>query len=160
MRKNLNTSSQGSTSASTTKYANQNLGVQQQMTQLPPKVQLTIRNELFDHGVFPQMHGTITPAILIDTFTNLNLLSSIDYKIKLNSWVDQATKHIPGMTEADATVYFLIYQNLLSDIDGPGANQPNPGSSNGFSKASSEALNTYSVDVRCFGLFLALQLYS
>ena len=55
------------------------------------------------------MHGTITPAILIDTFTNLNLLSSIDYKIKLNSWVDQATKHIPGMTEADATVYFLIY---------------------------------------------------
>lgn len=59
-----------------------------------PKVELAIRQELFDHGVFPQMHGKITPAILIDTFTNLNLLSSIDYKIKLQSWIDQATKHI------------------------------------------------------------------
>ena len=76
-------------------------------------MQLTIRQELFDHGVFPQMHGKITPTILIDTFTNLNLLSSIDYKIKLQNWIDQAVKHIPGMTESDAAVYFVIYKNLL-----------------------------------------------
>ena len=69
------------------------------------------------------MQGKITPSILIDTFTNLNLLSSIDYKIKLQSWVDQATKHIPGMTENDATVYFLLYKNLLSEIDNPNQTQ-------------------------------------
>lgn len=77
------------------------------------QIQLTIRQEVFDHGVFPFMHGKITPSILIDTFTNLNLLSSIDYKIKLQSWIDQATKHIPGMTETDATAYFFVYKNLL-----------------------------------------------
>lgn len=50
-----------------------------------PGITLAIRTELFEHGVFPLQthHGKITPAILIDTFTNLNLLSSIDYKIKL-----------------------------------------------------------------------------
>ena len=79
-----------------------------------PNIQLAIRTELFEHGVFPQMHhGKITSTILIDTFTNLNLLSSIDYKIKLQNWVDQAVKHIPGMTESDATVYFLTYKSLL-----------------------------------------------
>ena len=67
-------------------------------------IQLAIRTELFDHGVYPMysQHGKITPSILVDTFTNLNLLSSIDYKIKLQNWVDQAVKHIPGMSAADA----------------------------------------------------------
>ena len=60
----------------------------------------------------------ITPNILISTFTNLNLLSSIDYKIKLQTWIDQAVKHIPGMSESDATVYFVTYKTLLQDIDG------------------------------------------
>ena len=60
----------------------------------------------------------ITSNILISTFTNLNLLSSIDYKIKLQTWIDQAVKHIPGMSESDATVYFVTYKTLLQDIDG------------------------------------------
>ena len=48
-------------------------------------ISLAIRSELFEHGIFPLQthHGKITSTILIDTFTNLNLLSSIDYKIKL-----------------------------------------------------------------------------
>jgi hypothetical protein len=67
-------------------------------------IQLAIRTELFEHGIFPSLknHGKITSSILVDTFTNLNLLSSIDYKIKLQSWIDQAVKHIPGMTANDA----------------------------------------------------------
>ena len=67
-------------------------------------MQLAIRTELFEHGIFPslQNYGKITSSILVDTFTNLNLLSSIDYKIKLQSWIDQAVKHIPGMTANDA----------------------------------------------------------
>ena len=73
---------------------------------------------MFDHGVFPQMHhGKITAALLIETFTNLNLLSSIDYKITLKNWVEQSVKQIPGMTEADATIYYFTYRTLLQDID-------------------------------------------
>ena len=83
---------------------------------------------------------------MINTFTNLNLLSSIDYKIKLQPWVDQAIKHIPGMTETDAAVYFQSYRTLLSEIDGAPGDEVD--------------LASYQVDVRCFGLFIALQLYS
>ena len=35
-------------------------------------------------------------------------------------------KHIPGMSESDATIYFLTYRNLCADID----NQ-NPSSASG-----------------------------
>jgi len=62
-------------------------------------------------------HGKITAALLIDTFTNLNLLSSIDYKITLKNWVDQSVKFIPGMTETDATIYYQTYRTLLQEID-------------------------------------------
>lgn len=65
--------------------------------------------------------GKITASILVDTFTNLNLLSSIDYKIKLQSWIDQAVKHIPGMSPSDAQIYFMTYKNLLQEIDSKGS---------------------------------------
>lgn len=48
---------------------------------------LQIRTELFEHGLFP-MQSKLTSNVLVTTFTNLNLLSSIDYKIKLANWVD------------------------------------------------------------------------
>jgi len=111
MRKNSN-SSVGSSGSGKYQGFGQSAGSMQAGG--APNIQLAIRTELFEHGVFPQMHhGKITSTILIDTFTNLNLLSSIDYKIKLQNWVDQAVKHIPGMTESDATVYFLTYKSLL-----------------------------------------------
>lgn len=98
MRKNPNLGSGANTTASVKSLS---------MTQQSQGVQLAIRTELFEHGVFPtSAQGKITSQILIDTFTNLNLLSSIDYKIKLQSWIDQATKHIPGMSPSDAQVYF------------------------------------------------------
>lgn len=86
-------------------------------------ISLAIRSELFEHGIFPLQthHGKISSTILIDTFTNLNLLSSIDYKIKLQNWVDQAVKHIPGMTENDAMVYFYTYKTLLQEVDSYGS---------------------------------------
>ena len=49
---------------------------------------LQIRTELFEHGLFPLMQGKLSSTVLVNTFTNLNLLSSIDYKIKLPHWVD------------------------------------------------------------------------
>ena len=113
-----------------------------------------VRTELFEHGVYPQMqNGKITSSILIDTFTNLNLLSSIDYKIKLQNWVDQAVKHIPGMSEADATIYFMSYKTLLQEVDAQNSNVMGAVDPN-------ISLHQYQVDVRCFGLFIALQLYS
>ena len=49
---------------------------------------LQIRTELFEHALFPLMQGKLSSTVLVNTFTNLNLLSSIDYKIKLPHWVD------------------------------------------------------------------------
>lgn len=77
---------------------------------------LAIRTELFEHGLY-HMQAKLTASVLINLFTNLNLLSSIDYKIKLNQWKDQAMKHIAGMTEREAEVYFLTYRALLGDIE-------------------------------------------
>jgi len=63
------------------------------------------------------MQNKLTNLSLVNTFSNLNLLSSLDYKIKLAAWIDQAKRHIPEMTEADAQVYFATYRSLLDDID-------------------------------------------
>ena len=67
------------------------------------------------------MQSKLSANVLINTFTNLNLLSSIDYKIKLSNWVDQAKRHIPDMTETDANIYFITYRALLADVDNPGS---------------------------------------
>ena len=98
--------------------------------------------------------------MLINTFTNLNLLSSIDYKIKLVNWVDQAKRHIPDMTEADANIFFVTYRALLEEVDGP----VGVSSSQAFRQNQMPSRNTplsdYQVDVRCFAVFIALQLFA
>lgn len=68
------------------------------------------------------MANKISSQILVTTFTNLNLLSSIDYKIKMHHWLEQAKRHIPGMTETDATIYFLTYKAMLEDVDSAAPN--------------------------------------
>lgn len=35
----------------------------------------------------------------------------------MNHWLEQAKRHIPGMTEADATIYFLAYKAMLEEVD-------------------------------------------
>lgn len=75
------------------------------------------------------MQSKLSANVLINTFTNLNLLSSIDYKIKLVNWVDQAKRHIPDMTESDANIYFITYKALLEDVD-------NQSSGSSYSQAS------------------------
>ena len=44
---------------------------------------LAIRTELFEQGLYPTQ-TKLTTSVLVNLFTNLNLLSSIDYKIKLS----------------------------------------------------------------------------
>ena len=51
------------------------------------------------------------------------------------------------MTDSDARVYFLTYRALVEDIEGAVVNREVP-------------LNEYQVDVRCFALFIAIQLYN
>lgn len=66
--------------------------------------------------------------------------------------MDQAVKHIPGMSETDAMIYFMTYKNLLQEVDA----QYNIGQAT----SPDTKLHNYQVDVRCFGLFIALQLFS
>jgi len=100
------------------------------------------------------MANKITAQILVTTFTNLNLLSSIDYKIKMHHWLEQAKRHIPGMTETDATIYFLTYKAMLEDVDSAA---PNAVASGTFKE---QPLSELQVDVRCFAIFIALQLFA
>ena len=108
---------------------------------------MAIRTELFEQGLFPHNQSKLNVNLLVNLFTNLNLLSSIDYKIKLSQWIDQAVKHIPGMTEGDARVYYLTYRALLEDIESAAPNKAAP-------------LSEYSVDVRCFALYIAIQMHT
>ena len=79
---------------------------------------LAIRTELFEQGLFP-MQAKLSATILINLFTSLNLHSSIDYRIKLTQWVEQAVLHIPGMVASEAEVYFITYRALLHAVEGP-----------------------------------------
>ena len=103
--------------------------------------------------MYPLLANKLTANVLVTTFTNLNLLSSIDYKIKMQHWIDQSKRHIPGMTEQDATIYFLAYKSMLEEVD-----------AQNFSGASTvnkdASLSELQVDVRCFAIFIAMQLYS
>jgi hypothetical protein len=108
---------------------------------------LAIRTELFEQGLYPHHQGKLTTSVLVTLFTNLNLLSSIDYKIKLSQWVDQSVKYVQGLSELDAKVYFLTYRALLEDVENAVPNKEAP-------------LSDYQVDVRCFALYMAIQMYS
>ena len=99
------------------------------------------------------MANKITSAVLVTTFTNLNLLSSIDYKIKMQHWLEQSKRHIPGMTETDATIYFLAYKAMLEEVDSV--------SYSGSVSVNRDApLQEFQVDVRCFAIFIAMQLFT
>ena len=52
-------------------------------------------------------------------------------------------RHIPGISDADARVYFLTYRALLEDVENPVPNKDSP-------------LADYQVDVRCFALYIAI----
>ena len=80
---------------------------------------LSIRSELFEQGLFPTIQTKLTQQLLINLFQNLNLVSSIDYKIRLKEWTEQAMKFIPGISEQDCQIYWLTYKALLDKIENP-----------------------------------------
>lgn len=75
---------------------------------------LTLRAQLFDHGVFPT-----PPSFNIQTITSLyNPLlhaSNSDNKITLEKFKEVITKQCPHMTPIDAEVYFTLFKVLTED---------------------------------------------
>ena len=105
--------------------------------------------------------------MLVTLFKNLHLLSSIDYKITLIDWVEQALKYVPTLTANEAEVYFLTYKTLLDEIENPpagfSAKSHKGQKAHGLEEGKGEEAKGTSqkqVDVRCFALFMALQLFT
>lgn len=109
------------------------------------KMQLNLRQEVFDHLVFP-LTIKLDENVIIQLFRKLHIMSSIDYKITLEHWIDQSLNFLPGITEKEATVLFNCYKILASEFEIPTQNK------------TKDVKN--GVDVRYFGLFIALQCFS
>jgi hypothetical protein len=110
-------------------------------------IQFFARVELFDHVIYP-LSVKIDDNNIIQLFRKLHIMSTIDYKISLEDWIEQSTKNLTGFTEKEAIILFNTYKAFSSEIDQSSVNVKNDGKSQ---------KNT--VDVRYFGLFFALQLF-
>lgn len=112
----------------------------------PKKFSIYLRQEVFDHLVFP-LPIKLDENVIIQLFRKLHIISRIDYKISLENWIDQSLNFIHGLTEKDAIVLFNTYKIISFEFE----------ISNQINK-NTDYKNI--VDVRYFGLFIALQCYS
>lgn len=109
-----------------------------------------IRPELFEHLIYP-LSAKVDDNNIIQLFRKLHIMSTIDYKISLKEWIDQSIANLSGFTEKEATILFNTYKIYSTEFEGASA-------ANSRYESSSSSKN--SVDVRYFGLFFALQLYT
>lgn len=58
---------------------------------------VSIRYELFDHLIYP-LSVKFDENMIIQLFRKLHIMSSIDYKITLNEWIDESLKSLSGFT--------------------------------------------------------------
>jgi len=58
---------------------------------------LSIRYELFDHLIYP-LSVKFDENMIIQLFRKLHIMSSIDYKITLNEWIDESLKSLSGFS--------------------------------------------------------------
>lgn len=105
--------------------------------------QIFIRQEVFDNLVYP-FSIKLDENVIIQLFRKLHIMSSIDYKISLDNWIDQSLNFIQGLTEKEAIILFNTYKCISSD----------------FEIQTNKKNDKNTVDVRYFGLFIALQCYS
>ena len=63
------------------------------------------------------------------------------------------------MTDADANIFFITYRALLEEIDGPMTSSSQAFKANQMPSRSSP-IQDFQVDVRCFAVFIALQLFA
>jgi hypothetical protein len=114
-----------------------------------PPFQLYIRQELFDHLIYP-LSTKLDDASIIETFRSLHLKSAIDFKISLQNWFDEAEKN--GLSKIEATTLYQTYKIFDSS-----RSEYSSSSTNSRYEISN---NVNSVDVRYFGLFYALQTFA
>jgi hypothetical protein len=89
------------------------------------------------------------------------LLSSIDYKITLAQWIEQAKKEIPTLSEKEAEIYFITYKALLEEVENPGQSVVSSTSSlkieeSKEAQGGKKIVLESEVDVRCFALFMSI----
>lgn len=112
--------------------------------------QIFIRPELFDHLIYP-LPLKVDDNYIIQLFRKLHIMSTIDYKINYNEWLEQSVKNLSGFSERDANVLFQTYKTFASDFEQSSIANNRYDNNNTSNKST--------VDVRFFGLFFALQLY-
>ena len=110
-------------------------------------IQFYARVELIDHVIYP-LSVRIDDNNIIQLFRKLHIMSTIDYKISLDDWVEQSTKNLPGFTEKEAIILFNTYKVFSFEIESSVVN----------AKTDTKSQKN-TVDVRYFGLFFALQLF-
>jgi len=65
---------------------------------------VSIRYELFDHLIYP-LSVKFDENMIIQLFRKLHIMSSIDYKITLNEWIDESLKSLSGFTGMIKNIY-------------------------------------------------------
>jgi len=75
---------------------------------------VSIRYELFDHLIYP-LGVKFDENMIIQLFRKLHIMSSIDYKISLNEWIDESLKSLSGFSgEFNNYIFSLFfYFNFL-----------------------------------------------
>ncbi len=58
---------------------------------------ISIRYDLFDHLIYP-LNVKFDENLIIQLFRKLHIMSSIDYKISLNEWIDESVKSLQGFS--------------------------------------------------------------
>ena len=58
---------------------------------------VSIRYELFDHLIYP-LSIKFDENMIIQLFRKLHIMSSIDYKISLNEWIEESLKSLSGFS--------------------------------------------------------------
>lgn len=108
-------------------------------------IELFIRQELFDHLIYP-ISSKLDDNLIILLFRKLHVLSEIDFKISIKEWLQRASE--TGLTETEANVLFQTFKVFENESETSTIN------------SRYEAPNKNSVDVRYFGLFFALQAFA
>lgn len=110
--------------------------------------QIFIRPELFDHLIYP-IGVKLDDEKIITIFRRLHVSSEIDYKISLKEWIKVASDI--GLTKTEANILFQTYKIFEGE---------NSEFSNALNSRYEQTTNKNNADVRCFGLFFALQSFS
>ena len=108
--------------------------------------QIHLRQEVFDHLVYP-LSSKLDDNIILQLFRKLHLMSTIDYKISIENWIDQACTFLQGLPEKEARILFNTYKVISSEFELT-------------SQSGKKVDSKNQVDVRYFALFIALQCFS